>query len=157
MLAEAWEWLPGIHVSQLGAGVLGGPSLVLAWRGQALCCAVVDMETFQLSVCRVPGSGVLVLIWWEGEAGAGGWEHKSIAVRSSRHDRPQGQGQQDHQFPVLRTRMVSPANRVPTRVTQELGIQLAPNTWAPCSTHRLPRPSLRATQPLLGRKDPAGK
>lgn len=88
----------------------------------ALCCAVVDMETLQLSVCRVPGSGVLVPVCWGGEAGAGGWEHKSRAVRSSRHDRPQGQGEQDHQFPGLRTRMVSPTNRVPTWVTQELGI-----------------------------------
>lgn len=90
--------------SQPGPPRLGEPGRV----GLALCCAVVDMETLQLSVCRVPGSGVLVPIWWWGEAGAGGWEHKSRAVRSSRHDRPQGQGQQDHQFPVLRTQTVSP-------------------------------------------------
>lgn len=63
MLAEAaWGWLPGMHVplahlSQLWAGVLGGPSLVPAWGGLALCCGVVDMETLQLSVCRVPGNG----------------------------------------------------------------------------------------------------
>lgn len=32
---------------------LGGPGL----GDLALCCAVVDMETLQLSICRVPGSG----------------------------------------------------------------------------------------------------
>lgn len=137
----------------------GCPSLVPAWPGGAWPCVVLWL-TWRPSSCLFAGCqavGVLVPIWWWGEAGVGGWEHKSRAVRSSQHDRSQGQGQQDHQFPVLRTWTASPANRVPTGVTQELGIQLAPYTWAPCSTHRLPRPSPKATYLLLGRKGPAGK
>lgn len=128
--------------SQLGSSLAWG-----AWP-----CVVLWL-TWRPSSCLFAGwraVGELVPIWWWGEAGAGGWEHKSRAVRSSQHDRSQGQGQQDHQFPVLRTRTVSPTNRVPTWVTQELGIQLAPNTWAPHRTHRLPRPSPKATYPLLG-------
>jgi len=100
----------------------------------ALCFAVVaavDMETLQLSARGVPGGGGAPSLWGGGEAGAGGWEHKSRAVVSSRHGGSRGQGQQNHQFPVPGTRMASPTNRVPTGVTQELGIRLAPSAWAP--------------------------
>lgn len=86
------------------------PALV---QYQALCFAVVaavDMETPQLSARGVPGGGGLVPLRGGGEAGAGGWEHKSGAVVSCRHGRSRGQGRQDRQFPVPWTRTTSQAN-----------------------------------------------
>lgn len=157
----AWGWLSGTqvpltHVSQLWAGVLGAPRLLPArfqpgLGGLALCCAVVDMETLQLSVCRVPSSQ------WESSFPFGGGERQVLGAGSINLELSGALSTTGHRVKGHRTTSfqssehgVSPTNRVPTWVTQELGIQLAPNTWAPHSTHRLPRPSPKATYPLLG-------